>query len=107
MMDMPDMLRARAEALMHKTNPDLPQAELSLLQALDVARHQGALGYELRAAIALARLWQRGGRRQEAHDMLASVYQRFTEGFNTRSLVAARSLLTELSPPRSYSLAAK
>jgi predicted ATPase/DNA-binding winged helix-turn-helix (wHTH) protein len=107
MMDMPDMLRARAEALMHKTNPDLPQAELSLLQALDVARRQGALGYELRAAIALARLWQRGGRRQEPHDMLASVYQRFTEGFNTRSLVAARSLLTELNPPRSYSLAAK
>ena len=107
MMDMPDMLRARAEALMHKSSPDLPQAELSLVQALDVARHQGALGYELRAAIALARLWQRGGRRQKAHDMLASVYQRFTEGFHTRSLKTARELLAELSPPRSCSFAAK
>jgi predicted ATPase/DNA-binding winged helix-turn-helix (wHTH) protein len=107
MMDMPDMLRTRAEALMHKSNPDFSQAELSLVQALDVARHQGALGYELRAAIALARLWQRGGRHQQAHDMLASVYQQFTEGFQTRSLVTARGLLAELSPPRSCSFAAK
>lgn len=107
MMEMPDMLRARAEALLHKSNPDFSQAELSLVQALDVARHQGALGYELRAAIALARLWQRGGRRQQAHDMLASVYHRFTEGFQTRSLVTARGLLAELSPPRSCSFAAK
>jgi predicted ATPase len=107
MMDMPDMLRARAEALMHKRSPDLSQAELSLVQALDVARHQGALGYELRAAIALARLWQRGGRRQEAHDMLAPVYQQFTEGFQTRSLKTAGSLLAELNPPHSRSFAAK
>jgi tetratricopeptide (TPR) repeat protein len=107
MMDMPDMLRARAEALMHKSSPDLPQAELSLVQALGVARHQGALGYELRAAIALARLLQQGGRRQEARDMLASVYRRFTEGFHTPSLKTARELLGELSPPRSCSFAAK
>jgi len=107
MMDMPDMLCARAEALMHKSNPDLSQAELSLVQALDIAGHQGALGYELRAAIALARLWQLGGRRQEAHDMLASVYGRFTEGFHTRSLVAARSLLAELTPPHACAFAAK
>jgi predicted ATPase len=92
---------------MHKRSPDLSQAELSLVQALDVARHQGALGYELRAAIALARLWQRGGRRQEAHDMLAPVYQQFTEGFQTRSLKTAGSLLAELNPPHSRSFAAK
>ena len=77
------------------------------MQALDLARHQGALGYELRAAIALARLWQRGGRRQEAHDVLASVYQRFTEGFQTRSLKTAARLLAELTPQHSCSLAAK
>ncbi|WP_342731591.1 winged helix-turn-helix domain-containing protein [Bradyrhizobium sp. B117] len=107
MMDMPDMLRARAEVLMQLDDPDLAQAELSLIQALDLARHQGALGYELRAAIALARLWQRGDRRQEAHDMLASVYRRFSEGFHTRNLVTARGLLAELSLPRSCSFAAK
>ncbi|WP_354057546.1 winged helix-turn-helix domain-containing protein [Bradyrhizobium sp. RT6a] len=107
MMDMPDMLRARAEALMHKSNPDLSRAELSLVQALDLARHQGALGYELRAAIGLARLWQRGGRRQKAHDMLASVYLRFTEGFDTRSLKMARELLAELKPARPCASAAR
>ncbi|MBW5435078.1 transcriptional regulator [Bradyrhizobium canariense] len=107
MMEMPDMLRARAEALMHKSNPDLSQAEMSFVQALDLARHQGALGYELRAAIGFARLWQRGGRCQEAHDMLASVYLRFTEGFDTRSLKMARALLAELNPARPYASAAK
>ena len=107
MMDMPDMLRARAEALMRKTHPDPPQAELTLLQALDVARDQGALGYELRAAIALARLWQRVGRSREAHDVLAPVYRQFTEGFQTRSLATARGLLAELRPPYPCSLAAK
>lgn len=106
MMDMPDMMRARAEALMHKSNPDLLQAELSFLQALDLARHQGALGYELRTAIGLARLWQQGGRRQEAHDMLAPVYLRFTEGFDTRSLKIARELLAELKPARPRASAA-
>ncbi|MBC9876834.1 tetratricopeptide repeat protein [Bradyrhizobium sp. INPA01-394B] len=99
MMDMPDMLRVRAEALMRKSHPDLLQAELNLVQALDVARDQGALGYELRVAIALAKLWQRGGRRQEAYDMLAPVYQRFTEGFQRRGLATARGLLAELRPP--------
>jgi predicted ATPase len=107
MMEMPDMLRARAEALMHKSNPDLSRAELSLVQALELARHQGALGYELRAAIGLARLWRQGGRRQEAHDMLASVYLRFTEGFDTRSLKTARELLAELNPARPYASAGK
>ncbi|MDF0516957.1 winged helix-turn-helix domain-containing protein [Bradyrhizobium yuanmingense] len=98
MMDMPDMLRTRAKALMRKRHPDLPQAEECLVQALDVARDQGALGYELRAAIALAKLRQRAGRRQEAHDMLAPIYSRFTEGFQTRSLTIARGLLAELKP---------
>lgn len=105
MMDMPDMLRARAEVLMQLGDPDLSQAELNFLQALDLARHQGALGYELRAVLGLARLWQGRGRRQEAHDMLASVYRRFTEGLQTRSLRAARDLLAELSPQRAYPLA--
>jgi predicted ATPase len=107
MMDMPDMLRTKAEVLMRQGNPDLSQAELSLVQALDLARHQGALGYELRAAVGLAKLWQRQGRRQDAHDMLAPVYQQFTEGFQTRGLKMAGQLLAELTPQRSCSLAAK
>jgi len=45
----------------------------------------------------LSRLWQRKGKRQEAHRMLAEVYGWFTEGFDTRDLQEARTLLDELS----------
>ncbi|WP_456617630.1 ATP-binding protein [Bradyrhizobium sp. P5_C12] len=106
MMNMPDMLRARAEVLMRKSNPDLSQAEQSFVQSLELARRQGALGYQLHAAIGLATLWQRQGRRREAQDMLASIYGRFTEGFNTPRLTAARELLAKLGAPPSSSLAA-
>jgi predicted ATPase/DNA-binding winged helix-turn-helix (wHTH) protein len=106
MVDMPDMLRARAEVLMRKSNPDFLEAQRTFVEALDLARHQGALGYELRTAIGLARLWLRQGRREEAYDMLAPIYGRFSEGFQTRSLREARELLAELGSPRSGSLAA-
>ena len=106
MVDMPDMLRARAEVLMRKSNPDFLEAQRSFVEALDLARHQGALGYELRTAIGLARLWLQQGRREEAYDMLAPIYGRFSEGFQTRSLREARELLAELGSPRSGSLAA-
>ena len=71
-------------------------AEAVLLKALDLARQQGALAWELRSASALARLWQRQGRYQQALDLLAPVYERFTEGFATPDLVQVRSLLDEL-----------
>jgi len=106
MMEMPDMMRARAEVLMRKRDPDFRLAERELKQSLELARHQGTLGYELRTAVSLARLWQRQGRRKEALDMLAPIHGRFTEGFHTRGLKAARELLTELRSPRSGSLAA-
>jgi predicted ATPase/DNA-binding winged helix-turn-helix (wHTH) protein len=106
MMEMPDMMRARAEVLMRRSNPDFLQAERSLKQSLELARCQGTLGYELRTAISLARLWLRQGRREEALDMLAPIHGRFTEGFHTRGLTAARELLAELGSPHSGSLAA-
>jgi predicted ATPase len=106
MMEMPDMMRARAEVLTRRSKPDFLQAERSLKQSLELARRQGTLGYELRTAISLARLWLRQGRREEARDMLAPIYGRFTEGFHTRGLTAARELLAELGSPRSGSLAA-
>jgi tetratricopeptide (TPR) repeat protein len=106
MVEMPEMLRARAEVLMRKGNPDFLQAERSLVQSLDLARRQGALGFELRTAISLARLWQRQGRRVEARDMLAPIYGRFTEGFHTRALKTARELIAKSSSSPSGSLAA-
>jgi predicted ATPase/DNA-binding winged helix-turn-helix (wHTH) protein len=93
----PEILRARAAALLREPGPQpAASAEAVLLKALDLARQQGALAWELRSASALARLWQRQGRYQQARDLLAPVYERFTEGFATPDLVQVRSLLDEL-----------
>jgi predicted ATPase len=52
--------------------------------------------WELRAATSLARLWRNQDRQSEAHDLLAPVYDWFTEGFETADLKDAKALLEEL-----------
>ena len=94
---LPDLLRARGEILLARRRPDLPAAEGSLLRSIDRARKQSALGWELRAAIPLARVWRELGRSGDARSMLDHIYQRFKEGFGTQDLVAARRLLEELN----------
>ena len=71
-------------------------AQSCYLRALDVARRQGAKGWELRAAITLARLWQRQGQRQKSRDLIAPVYHWFTEGNDTANLREAAGLLREV-----------
>ena len=65
-------------------------------QALDIAHYQQAKSLELRAAMSLARLWQRQGQRAAARDLLAPIYGWFTEGFDTADLQEARALLYAL-----------
>jgi len=77
--------------------PDPAKAEESFRTALAIAREQGTRGYELRAAVSLARLWCEQGRRGEAYDLLAPVYGWFTEGFDTQDLKEAKALLDELA----------
>jgi class 3 adenylate cyclase/predicted ATPase len=72
-------------------------AEALFRRALEIARAQQARSFELRAATSLARLWQRQGKRAEAHALLAPVYAWFTEGFDTGDLVEAKALLDELT----------
>jgi predicted ATPase/DNA-binding winged helix-turn-helix (wHTH) protein len=93
---MPELLRAKAEVLLSARSPDLVQAERCLEQSIDLARRQSALAMELVAATCLARLWLRQDRVAEARQLLAPTYARFTEGFNSRALKAARELLDEL-----------
>ena len=62
-----------------------------------VAREQEAKSGELRAPTGLARLWQRQGKRAEARELLRSVYDWFTEGFDTQDLKDAKALLEELA----------
>ena len=76
--------------------PDPAKVEESFRTALAIAREQGTRGYELRAATSLARLWAEQGRQGEARDLLAPVYDWFTEGFDTADLKEAKALLEEL-----------
>jgi predicted ATPase len=72
-------------------------AEDSYHQALAVARRQSAKFWELRAASSLARLWRDQGKRTEARDLLAPIYNWFTEGFDTTDLKEAKALLEQLT----------
>jgi predicted ATPase len=74
----------------------LQAAEMAYQQALALARQQQAKSLELRAAISLARLWQTQGKRQDAYDLLAPLYEWFTEGFDTPDLKEAQALLASL-----------
>jgi adenylate cyclase len=67
------------------------------LQASSIAQEQQAQGWSLRAATSLARLWMAQGRGAAAQQLLAPVYDQFTEGFDTADLRAAKTLLDELA----------
>ena len=63
---------------------------------LDWARRQGALSWELRAALSYARPQGAQGHHQQAKQILAPVYDQFTEGFGTADLRTARAVLDAL-----------
>ena len=92
-----ELYRLKGALLLQQAVPDAAQAAACFHQALDVARQQQAKSFELRAATSLARLWQSQDKRQEAYDLLAPVYEWFTEGFDTADLQEAKTLLQELA----------
>jgi predicted ATPase len=87
----------RASLLAHLGRCSVQAAETSLQLGITVSRTQGARGWELRASTSLARLWLDHGKRTEARDLLAPIYGRFTEGFDTPDLKEAKALLDALS----------
>jgi predicted ATPase len=89
---------AAGEIALLSPNPDAAKAEAYFKRALAVAHEQQAKCWELRAAMSMARLWCDQGKRDEAHDLLAPVYGRFTEGFDTLDLKEAKALLEQLKP---------
>ncbi|WP_210164435.1 winged helix-turn-helix domain-containing protein [Bradyrhizobium sp. Ai1a-2] len=92
----PEILRIEGEGILKEASSDVATAEARFRTSLDLARKQGALSWELRAATSLARLWRKQGRGREAHELLSSIYTRFTEGFGTVDVTSARLLLDEL-----------
>jgi tetratricopeptide (TPR) repeat protein len=93
--DYAEILRLKGWVLTLKK--EFAGAENSFLASLDVAREQQAKSWELRTSTSLARLWQSQGKCEEALDLLAPVYDWFTEGFDTKDLKDAKALLGELS----------
>jgi hypothetical protein len=78
-----ELHRLRGDLLGRLPSADWTEVESCFRSALTVAREQGSRGFELRAAVSLARLLSIQGRREEARELLAPVYGWFTEGFDT------------------------
>jgi predicted ATPase len=92
-----ELLRVKGELILLKdAAPQAAAAEDYFERALDRAHRQGALSWELRAAASLARLLRDQGRSAEGLALLQPVYDRFTEGFETADLKAAKALLIAL-----------
>jgi predicted ATPase len=92
-----ELLRIKGElVLLEGAQNSVEAAQDHFLKALDCARRQDALAWELRTATSLARLWRDQGRTEEAHELLAPIYNRFTEGFDAADLRAAQALIGEL-----------
>jgi DNA-binding winged helix-turn-helix (wHTH) protein/predicted ATPase len=94
-----ELYRLKGELQLQRSLLDVGQAAACFQQALDVAHRQQARALELRAALSLARLWQRQGQPTAARQLLAEIYGWFTEGFDTADLQEAKALLEALTKP--------
>jgi predicted ATPase len=91
-----ELYRLKARALLARVCPHpeaIGQAEALLRHGILVAKSQKARVLELRAVKDLAALWLAQGRKSEAIDILAPLYESFTEGHGTHDLEEARALL--------------
>jgi predicted ATPase len=89
--------RVAGEIALMSHERDARKAEVYFERALSVSRQQQAKSWELGAAISLARLWRDQGKRDAALNLLAPVYNWFTEGFDTLDLKEAKALLEKLA----------
>jgi predicted ATPase len=89
--------RLKGQLLLARSMGNHAAAEACFHHALTIARQHQAKSLELRAAMSLARLWQRQGKCDEARELLAPIYGWFTEGFDTADLQEATTLLDALA----------
>jgi adenylate cyclase len=96
-----ELYRLRGELLLQSNRQGAQscgeEAEVCFHKAIDIARRQQAKSLELRAVMSLARLWQQQGKQHEAHQLLSAIYGWFTEGFDTKDLQEAKTLLDVLA----------
>ena len=89
--------RIAGEITLMSPEPNAAKAQAHFERALAVACDQKAKSWELRAAMSMAIFWLHQGQRQQARDLLAPIYDSFTEGFDTPDLKDAKALLDELT----------
>jgi tetratricopeptide (TPR) repeat protein len=94
-----ETLRLQGDVVLATGDP--AGAEASYHEAIALAQQQNAKLWELHAAMSLARLWRDEGKRSEARELLAPVYDWFTEGFANPVLQEAKALLDDLSADQS------
>jgi predicted ATPase/DNA-binding winged helix-turn-helix (wHTH) protein len=95
---LPELLRVRAALMLEKRQPAaIAAAERDLLDAMDLAKRQEAHSWQLRIAVALARLWRDNGETGKARALLLPVLDWFSEGFDTSDFKAAQALADSLS----------
>jgi predicted ATPase len=92
-----DLHRARGEILLKQNPADPAPAEEAFLTAIAIAKHQGARSFSLRAALALAKLYQSTGRPAEAHGVLAPALEGFPPTPEMPEIDQAQALLAALS----------
>ena len=91
-----ELYRLKGELALQQSQ-EAAKAESCFHNSLAIAQKQSAKSWELRAAMSLSRLWQKQGKKAEAHHLLSEIYHWFTEGFDTKDLQEAKRVLEELS----------
>jgi hypothetical protein len=93
---MPELLRMKGRMLLSQSPANDKDAEQCFRRSLDWSRRQGALAWELRAAIDCAAHLAARGKVAEARLLLLPVMEQFTEDSDTADLRSATGLLATL-----------
>lgn len=88
---LPELLRTHAN--IHRAAGRDREAEATYLNSIARAKYDGAVGWELRTALSLARFWIAGKRNDQAERLLEATLGQFSEGFGTGDLREARQIL--------------
>jgi predicted ATPase/DNA-binding winged helix-turn-helix (wHTH) protein len=94
--DLPDLLRARGEILLAASPENRSAAEASLVRALEIGQAQSAVGWQLRAAVPLARLWLDDDTPERGRALLTELVEQFNKERDTPDVVEARNVLESL-----------
>ena len=95
-----ELLRLRGELILAKTPEQSAVVEHSFQEAIDISHRQQAKTLELRATVSLARLWQTLGKPKQAYQAVKTLYDQFSEGFDTADLRNAKTLIDAVKMTR-------